>query len=188
MRVLFHPTHKRSVCYFLLHSPAALLSLLTPLDAILPSESSRSSSASWSLTSLGRADRSTPRSAMVGSAAACGTFEITRMAAGTVQHVDEKQTKNQGVVVVFTPSSRLPDTAITVGAGISSPEESVSHMTRLMVLAGTSCGDKADICSLCWCVRGVVSPSSTHSPEPPTWSKPRSHLFVRQLQKLILYV
>lgn len=32
-------------------------------------------------------------------------------------------------MVVFTPSSRLPDTAMTVGDGNNSPEESVSHMT-----------------------------------------------------------
>lgn len=30
---------------------------------------------------------------------------------------------------MFTPSSRLPDTAMTVGDGNNSPEESVSHMT-----------------------------------------------------------
>jgi len=50
-----------------------------------PSDSSRSNSASWSLTSLGRADRSTPWSAIVGSGAAGGTFAIPRTAAATVQ-------------------------------------------------------------------------------------------------------
>lgn len=51
------------------------------------------------------------------------------MTAGTVQHEATKQ--NQDVVaVLFTPSSRLPDTAMTVGDGSNSPEESVSHMTR----------------------------------------------------------
>lgn len=56
---------------------------------------------------------------------------ISRMTAGTVQHeAKEGGEKNQDVVVaVFTPSSRLPDTAMTVGDGNNSPEESVSHMT-----------------------------------------------------------
>ncbi|KAK5872311.1 hypothetical protein PBY51_013025 [Eleginops maclovinus] len=52
----------------------------------VPSDSSRSNSASWSLTSLGRADRSTLRSAIVGSTAAYGMFAISRMTADTVQH------------------------------------------------------------------------------------------------------
>lgn len=52
----------------------------------LPSDSSRSNSASWSLTSLGRADRSTPRSAIVGSAAACGMFAISPRTAASTQH------------------------------------------------------------------------------------------------------
>ncbi len=98
----------------------------------LPSDSSRSNSASWSLTSLGRADRSTPRSAIVGSTAACGMFAISRMTAGTVRHEATKWNQDAVVVVVvvvFTPYSRLPDTAMTVGDGNNSPGESVSHMT-----------------------------------------------------------
>lgn len=83
----------------------------------LPSDSSRSNSASWSLTSLGRADRSTPRSAIVGSAAACGMFAFFSDDNG---YSSAWSFKNQGAtsaVAVFTPSSWLPDTAMTEGTG-----------------------------------------------------------------------
>lgn len=86
----------------------------------LPSESSRSNSASWSLTSLHRADTSTPRSAMTGSTAA-GCHRVLakwQPTPGTVQHGLKQQQKNQELepaAVVFTPSPRLPDSAMTVG-------------------------------------------------------------------------
>lgn len=51
-----------------------------------------------------------------------------------------KLTGNQDVGMVFTPSSRLPDTAMTVGAGNNSPEESVSHMTK----ADGNCCDRIE--------------------------------------------
>lgn len=86
---------------------------LHPCEGGLPSDSSRSSSASWSLTSLGRADRSTPRSAMV-----CSRVVVSGMTVDAVPHEALRKTrrwrrknKNQIVeeaaaaaVVVFTPS------------------------------------------------------------------------------------
>lgn len=64
-------------------------------------------------------------------------FVKSQMTAGKIHHEAQRKRwggilKNQDVVVVlFTPSPRLPDTAMTVGDGNNSPEESVSHMTRL---------------------------------------------------------
>lgn len=74
----------------------------------LPSDSSRSNSASWSLTSLGRADRSTPRSAIVASTAACGMFAMSRVTAGTDRHEAEgMKSGRSGVYSIFvTPRHR----------------------------------------------------------------------------------
>lgn len=64
----------------------------------LPSESSRSNSASWSLTSLHRADTSTPRSAMTGSTAAGCRRVLAKWqpTPGTVQHGLKTTTKESG--------------------------------------------------------------------------------------------
>lgn len=123
----------------------------------LPSDSSRSNSASWSLTSLGRADRSTPRSAIVASTAACGMFAMSRVTAGTDRHEAEGMKSGRSSVYSIFVTPRHRHDCGRWGVGGDSPEESVSHMTRA---DGARCDSGGGImCAPCSIYRWVPAAS-----------------------------